>query len=80
MASSAITLSVVATGSASVTAVSASLRERFGWARFEPLRRNVDWVAYELANPMWELCKSGDPVLKGDAARDFVRTYRDGLG
>src|SRR4051812_26335966 len=39
MASSAITLSVVVTGSASLTAVSASLRERFGWARFQPLGR-----------------------------------------
>lgn len=41
---------------------------------------NVDWVAHELANAMWEFCKSGDLVLDRDAGDEFVRTYRNAGG
>ena len=40
----------------------------------------LDWVAYDLANAMWEFCKSGDVVLNRVAADEFVRAYRDAGG
>ena len=64
MASSAMTLSVVATSRSSVTAVSASLRERYGWSRFE-LRRPL---AGGYAN---DIC-----LAEADGAEVVVRIVR----
>ena len=36
---------------------------------------NVDWVAYDLANAMWEFCE-----YDANASADFVRAYREAGG